>query len=173
MGKLVDTVASTPDGNQLAVEFKFHRKKRSSLPSPQLAGGLVSDLFRLAHAHHAWSCPCYMVYVTDERMARYLSTERSRFSHLMDAPVGSQVEISLDSLRDVTPTFLALVEKHKVSSAYPKVLKATQDHQVQSIRVAAARSLLELGQAELLKTALGAENRTAVQSTARSLASAG
>lgn len=105
-GRMMDTVVTTSIGPAIATEFKFHREKIAGLPLPQLAGGIMSDLFRLAIAHAAWECDCYFVYLTDPTMATYLRKPRSGCADLIDASPGTALPIGVERLKGRTSTFL-------------------------------------------------------------------
>lgn len=90
----------------LAAEFKYHRERGSALPMPALAGGIFADLARLAVAHHAWKCPCYFIYLTDERMMKYLTQPRHGCNDIVCSRKGESVEFNSERLATRGKTFL-------------------------------------------------------------------
>jgi hypothetical protein len=89
-----------------AAEFKFHRERASTLPKPQLAGGLFGDLARLAIAHHSWECRCYFVYVTDHTMMTYLKRDTHGCADLVCTPKGGTVAFGPRRLKGLSRTFV-------------------------------------------------------------------
>jgi hypothetical protein len=90
----------------MAVEFKYHRERSSTLPKPQLAGGLFSDLSRLAIAHSLWHCACYFVYLSDPIMVEYLSQVRHGCADFATCEVGDVIVIGPERVASRSKTFI-------------------------------------------------------------------
>ncbi len=133
--RLIDTVVRGADGAPtLVVEFKYHRARATTLPKPQLAGGIVSDLFRLAVAHETWGCDCYLVYVTDSVMATYLKQPRHGCRDLLFSPVGEAVPLGEQSLVLKSKTFVKALNGF-MSNAIVSCISATELPHSYEVRV--------------------------------------
>jgi hypothetical protein len=81
----IDAILLLSERRRVALEFKYHRALRtgSSRPRPLQAGTILADMRRL-HEYRGAS-EKYLVYVTDDEMARYLRSPRNGLAELFDA----------------------------------------------------------------------------------------
>lgn len=108
-GKKLDVLVSGGLGHRLAAEFKYHREVFSTLPKPQLAGGIFSDLFRLGIAHLRLKCQCYFIYLTDPAMNGYLKNPKYGCATVFSLPVGSRIPLGIGTLQGKPVTFRRIV----------------------------------------------------------------
>jgi hypothetical protein len=129
-GRRLDALVSGSKGHRLAVEFKYHREKLSTLPKPKLAGGIFSDLFRLGVAHANMRCECYFIYLTDSTMYRYLLTQNSQCSDIFALPERSRLTLGFESLIGKSPTFLSALNGFMNPIQVEVLLKAKLDNEL-------------------------------------------
>ncbi len=106
----IDTVVVGDNGEPtLAVEFKYHRRSVSGRNKPRTlaAGSLFKDMSRLAILE--WPADRFLVYLTDDEMSSYLRSARVGLGTVLDLPVGSELDVTADSLARHPPTFFRRV----------------------------------------------------------------
>ena len=132
----IDAILLTADGQRIAVEFKYHKSLRTGGPRPRplQAGTILSDIGRL-HRYRA-ADDKYLVYVTDQEMARYMRSPRNGLVDLFEVPNG-KVRITPRLMAEKCPTFVKYAGKAfcaDVTLAYRDCLQGDFELRIWKVR---------------------------------------
>ena len=104
-------VAPAQNRTEFFVEFKFHRKSKSTSPKPQKAGNLFKDINRLA-ALMDKGRHCLVVYLTCGEMATYFEKHEASYSNFWKEPIGGEFPYDNAFRAKTTDTFRKASGEH-------------------------------------------------------------
>lgn len=108
--KEVDTyIPSVTDRDGLIIEFKYDRNSGATAPRPQKAGKLFNDLYRLKIFRTDPNAKKWLVYLTDNEMASYLSKERNGLQSFFNLEVDGCLVIDEQYIANKSNTFSSAI----------------------------------------------------------------
>jgi len=105
---MVDTyIPSKKNRNGSIFEFKYDRKipTKKNSPRTQKAGKLFNDIYRLTKFDSDLSATAFFVYITDNEMAKYLSSKKNSLSDFFQLPMGEALPIDQNYVASKSGTF--------------------------------------------------------------------
>ena len=104
-------VPSTSEKAGLVVELKYDRQIPSgrNAPRPQKAGRLFNDIFRLAQFNVDPRDTSWLIYFTDEEMAKYLGNPNNDLVDFFELPVGDVLMLDRDYVCRKSETFRRMI----------------------------------------------------------------
>lgn len=90
----------------LAIEFKYDRSRKDNQTRTENAGKLFKDIFRLARMPNIENEKHYLIYITDNEMAKYFRNTRNRLNNFFDLPIRNHFYVRKSILENRPYSFL-------------------------------------------------------------------
>lgn len=125
--KEIDTHVLASDSRpELYIEFKFHRGSMSTSPKPQKAGTLFKDFSRLS-AIESENSRSFVIYLTDDEMAKYFDTHKKVYSDFWNQKAGRSFNYDDVFIKNTSATFIKTSEvlhKAKIDVVFDSLIGA-------------------------------------------------
>lgn len=109
-GKEVDTYVPSISGREgLIIEFKYDRNSGTTSPRPHKTGKLFNDLYRLKIFNTDQNAKKWLVYLTDNEMASYLSKEENGLQSFFNLEIGGYLVINEQYIATKSNTFSSAI----------------------------------------------------------------
>ena len=106
-------ISETNEYPELIFEFKYDVKRRSVMPRPMKAGALFADIFRLyLYKKDNQKSRCFLIYVTDIKMANYLSRDANRLDDFFNLLPNQELQINENYVKNHSETFVTYSSKY-------------------------------------------------------------
>lgn len=135
-GKEIDTKIEAGEGRpEIFIEFKFHRKTKSSSGKPNKAGTLFKDISRLAALKPSNKCRCLVVYLTCGEMVQYFKKNAAAYSQFWSQPSGGNFIYDDLFVAKTTDTFRKASSEHHPARVSVEFSALIQDYQLRVFEV--------------------------------------